>query len=260
MKEVYLSQDKKRNDLWKTLKFFLIGLILEGFFILILYLIIYSPVFKINEIKIINNENISSEDVLNFIKINIFNDSYFKKILGFQNILIWPNFLENNHNTFAQIKNIFIEKDYFKKNILVKIGERKSIGLWCVNAESKCFEFDNNGYLFNKTFFSEGGTTLKIFDFTSRKLSIGDFALEKRLFDNLNLILKVLEKNNLNIEEIDLKNLETEEITVKLFNGPYIYFSLNFPPPDLEPIINKINNFNNLKYLDLRVENRVYYK
>jgi hypothetical protein len=68
MKEVYLSQDKKRRDLWKTLKFFLIGLILEGFFILILYLIIYSPVFKINEIKIINNENILSEDVLNFIK------------------------------------------------------------------------------------------------------------------------------------------------------------------------------------------------
>jgi cell division septal protein FtsQ len=260
MKEVYLSKDKKRNDLWKTAKIFLIGLILEGFFILILYLIIYSPVFKINDVQIINNENISSEDVLNFIKINIFNNSYFKKILGFQNILIWPNFLENNYNTLAQIKNISIEKDYFKKNILVKIEERKPIGLWCVNTESKCFEFDDNGYLFNKTFFSEGGTTLKIFDFTSRKLSIGAFVLEKRLFDNLNLILKVLEKNNLNIEEIDLKNLETEEIAVKLFNGPYIYFSLNFPPPDLESIINKINNFNNLKYLDLRVENRVYYK
>jgi len=260
MKEVYLSQEKKRNDLWKTLKFFLIGLILEGFFILILYLIIYSPVFKINEVQIINNENTSFEDVLNFIKINIFSDSYFKKILGFQNILIWPNFLENNYNTFAQIKNISIEKDYFKKNILIKVQERKSIGLWCVYQESKCFEFDEEGYLFNKTFFSEGSATLKIFDFTSRKLSIGNFALEKRLFDNLNLILKVLEKNNLNVEKIDLKNLETEEIIVKLFDGPYIYFSLNFSPPDLEPIINKINNFNNLKYIDLRVENRVYYK
>jgi len=260
MEEVYLLKNKRRNNnLLKIIKIFLIGLILEGFFILILYLI-NSSVFVINEVKIINNENVTSEDVLNFIKTNIFNDSYIKKILGFQNILIWPNFLENKKNTFAQIKNIFIEKDYFKKNVLVKVEEKKSIGLWCINEEKKCFEFDDNGYLFNKTFFSDGGTTLKIFDFTSRKLSIGNFALERRLFDNLVLILKVLEKNNLNIQEIDLKNLETEEIIVKLFNGPYIYFSLNFPPPALELIINKINNFNNLKYLDLRVENRVYYK
>lgn len=260
MKEVYLSQNKKRNYLWRTIKIFLIVLILEVFFILILYLIIYSPVFKINEVQIINNENVSSEDVLNFITINIFKGSYLKKILGFRNILIWPNFLENNLNTFAQIKNISIEKDYFKKNVLVKIHERKLIGLWCFAEKSKCFEFDDNGYLFNKTFFSEGGATLKIFDFTSRKLGIGNFVLEKRLFDNLFLILKILDKNNLNIERIDFRNLENEEIEVKLFDGPYIYFSLNFPPPSLEEIINSINNFNSLKYLDLRVENRVYYK
>jgi len=262
MNEIYISQDiKKKNEILKKIKFFSGILILCTIIILICYLIIYSPVFSIEKINITNNERVNNDEVLNFIKSNIFSNSIFKKVLGFQNILIWPNYLKNNSNLLPEIKEVSIKKDYFHKNIEIKVLERKLYGMWC--KENECLWFDEAGYLFNKSPLSEGALILKVFDYSERKLGIGNFVLPQNLMSNLIQVFDVLQKAQINFYSAELKNLENEEIAIKTQDGPTIYFSLNFPPPDISFIKKKIEekrDFNSLKYLDLRIENKVFYK
>jgi cell division septal protein FtsQ len=262
MSEIYISQNiKKKNEILKKIKIFLNILILGAIIILICYLIIYSPVFSIEKINITNNERANNDEVLNFVKSNIFSNSIFKRILSLQNILIWPDYLKNNSNLWPEIKEVSIKKDYFHKNIEIKVLERKLYGMWC--KEKECLWFDDLGYLFNKTPLSEGALILKVFDYSGRKLGIGNFVLPQNLMSNLTQVFETLQKAQINFYSAELKNLENEEIAIKTQNGPIIYFSLHFPPPDISLIKKKIEekrDFNSLEYLDLRIENKVFYK
>jgi phosphoribosyl-dephospho-CoA transferase len=75
--------------------------------------------------------------------------------------------------------------------------------------------------------------------------------------------LEKIKEADLNIKEINIADLNLKEMIIKTFDGPEIYLSLNFPVKGLKDIVFKFkkeNKFSQLKYLDLRVENRVYYK
>jgi cell division septal protein FtsQ len=264
MPEIYIHEEKTlRSKIWKILKFFLIGLVFNALIIFGLYLLIYSPIFQIQEIKLSGNERTSNQEVNSALIVNLFNNSFIKKILGKDNILIWPNNLEPNFAGFYNIKNLSIKKDFLNRKIEVSVNERKPIGLWCLNQQNKCYWFDDDGILFEKGMASEGGLILKVLDDSNRNLGLGGKILKDNFLKVFFEIINKLKAAELNIFEIQIKDLNLEEITVKTLNGPNIYFSLRFLPPEIKPIIDNFKNqniFDKLNYIDFRVENRVYYK
>lgn len=264
MSEKYIYQEiSLKEKIWKIFKFFLIGLFFDALIVLFLYIIIYSPFFQVKEIKIHTNQ-ISQKEVMDFIIINLFSNNVFiNKILGLKNILIWPKNLENNLNNFYSLKNIEIKKDFFKREIEIFTNERETFGLWCKPNQNECWEFDKDGFLFKKTFFSEGNLILKVIDNSNQKINVGLKVLPDKFLNIFLNIIYILQKENINFSNITIENLDLEEIIVKIVNGPKIYFSLRFYPPDLKAIINNFQNkniFDKLEYIDLRVENRIYYK
>lgn len=127
-----------------------------------------------------------------------------------------------------------------------------------------CGWFDQDGVLFAEAPQAEGNLIYKVDDASGGSLALGDKVLEERLIPNLFKIFSFLEQSGFNERNLKLENLALEEIATDAIatSSPKIYFSLRFDPAfglkalesDKKEILNKA------KYLDLRVENRIYYK
>lgn len=255
--EIYFNerQQKRRRQI---LKLKIYGGI-TAFFILIIgvgYLIVYSPLFRIKNISILRTSDVQKLE--KNLKVFFANQSKIDKFLGANNILIWKQekigeFLKNE----PQIAELTIEKDYFKRLIKIEAKEREKFGIWCAN---NCFWFDKNGVVFLESPSTEGSLINKIDDFSDRSLNLGDKILEEKFLSNLIKIFEILEKSGLKIKSLKLEDIALQEIITD--SSPKIYFSLRIESGFALAALQSLKNigFENMDYIDLRVENRAYYK
>lgn len=236
------------------------------FFILIAgpaYAIFYSPVFRIKEIKTDFSGGEPMPALANDLGIFFATKSGIYSFLGFNNILSWKEGSARNDflAKYPQIENIEINKNYFKRTVTLTVKERDKFGIWCL--KEKCFWFDKNGIVFDEAPDTEGGIIRKVDDFSGRQIKKGDGILDARLSENLIKIFGVLESAGLP-SSLKLDKIELQEITAVPVqqNLPEIYFSLRIDPSFGLSTLQKLGekNLANISYIDLRVENRAYYK
>lgn len=267
---------------------------LTAFFVLIIgigYLIIYSPLFRIKNISILTTSDVVNgmSDVQKLkenLKLFFSNQSKIAEFLGSENILIWKSekigeFLK----IYPQIAELKIEKDYLKREIKISVLERKRFGIWCLitqnyaendaelrekspyesassQRKSACWWFDKKGVIFSEALMAEGQLINKVDDFSGRSLNLGEPILEEKFRSNLIKIFEILEKSDLKIKSLKLENLELQEIVTNSPLMPKIYFSLRINPEFALTALESLKKigFEKIEYIDLRVENRVYYK
>jgi len=217
------------------------------------------------------------------------------RFLGPDNILIWNN-KKNDEilKTYPKLLQVLITKDYLERVIKIEFKEREKFGIWCqktqiargsgiINADqhadpreisdlqkeisegsASCWWFDKKGILFEEAPLIEGNLINKVDDFSGRTLKIGEPVLEEKLFSNLIKIFEVLEKSDLKIKSLRLEKLELQEIVANPLNNsfPKIYFSLRIDPKFAIAVLESLKNLGleKIEYIDLRVENRAYYK
>jgi len=90
-----------------------------------------------------------------------------------------------------------------------------------------------------------------------------DRVLPDRLFANLVKIFSLLEVADINTKTVFLRDLELEEVSVDSVSDPTLYFSLHTSPDFALSAIDAIKrsgSWSNLGYVDLRSENRAYYR
>ncbi|MBI5079417.1 hypothetical protein HZB06_01970, partial [Candidatus Wolfebacteria bacterium] len=159
-----------------------------------------------------------------------------------------------------QIAELKIEKYYFNRLIKISVKEREKFGIWC--QETRCWWFDKNGVIFLEAPSMEGGLINKINDFSGRPLELGDKILEEKFLSNLLKIFEIIEKSDLKIKSLRLEDIALQEVIADLPPLPKIYFSLRIDPSftlaALEAM--KKNGLGKIEYIDLRTENRAYYK
>lgn len=260
---------------------------LAAFFVLLIgagYLIVYSPLFQIKNISIFrssDDRNLTSdvqklkENLKNFFT----NQSKIAEFLGPENILIWKSeksaeFIKNYH----QIAELKIEKHYLGREIKISVSERERFGIWCFitrnyaedNAElrgnslreSACWWFDKKGVIFSEALKAEGQLINKVDDFSGRSLNLGEPVLEEKFLSNLFKIFEILEKSDLKIKSLKLENLKLQEVVTDSPLMPKIHFSLRINSEFALAALDSIKKigFSKIEYIDLRVENRAYYK
>jgi hypothetical protein len=248
-----------KNKIWRK-RIFLVIYIIFLLFLLAAGLLT-SPLFKIKTVEIYGTKELVPEEI----KANI----EYKNIL----FITTDGLRQELAKKFPQISHMDIEKNLFKKTIKINLTEREKLGIVCKAEETdnnetvkSCFYIDKEGVMFKNAPQTSGSLVLLIKDF-----SLEDFFLGKNLFSAkvINSIIDL--KENL-FSQIKAKSLwfasftyPPKEIKVMTTENWYVLFDLD---RDIKSqllllktaLAEKIQNRSTLQYVDLRIENRIYYK
>ena len=244
----FIKKEKRKAKRKKVVFYFFILIIIGG----LVYLFAFSPIFKIKSIDISGNRNIPSEEIIS----NLQNRNIFLTTKSsIKNQLI---------KKFPEILDLKLSKNLFKRELHIEIIEREAIGILC--AEDKCFYFDKDGIVFGSTSANSEGTTIIVKDYSDRNYNLGDKVFDKNLIDNiLSIKNELASKLDLGVSSFDIDTYPIEELRVVTNESWYILFNLKNNIKSqlsaLEVALNeKIQNRSALQYIDLRIENRIYYK
>ncbi len=290
----FYSKNKKTSAekfffLRKDRLVFLLAVIIAGAAI---YAAVYSPLFRIKDIQAAvasDSSAVNKEELTAELKQFFDSRTFFDSILGSRNILVWDNDLSKFLNQHPQWQFLKIDKDYFKRQIVITGEERKKFGLWCQSAKasagttaaktatdttemtgeknnlalSKCQWFDEKGIIFLEAPSVESEIFNRVDDYSGRELEMGNFVLPEEMIGNLVAVFNILETAGVNARTAILKDLALEEISVEPKSGPRLIFSLNREPSFVAPAIDslkKSGQWDKLQYVNFTVENRAYYK
>ena len=262
----------KASAISKTISRVIFYILLISFVAVSVYVLFFSPYLQITNITVSGTQELKSQDIRELIELSA--QGKFFKFIPKNNFLFFPqkrieNLLKDN---FKKIRGIVVTKK-FPDSISINIDERKAVMVWC-NFEN-CFLIDESGVAYSSA------------DFNSPEIVQNNLII---INDSSGHVFKVGEKITnpayeqyvLGIKEA-LKNIEFEisndannaygtpsnmadEIDVKTEQGTEFLFSTQFP---LENAIRALDvtlkkgiedKQKGFEYIDLRSENKVFYK
>ncbi len=289
----YISDRRRKRKRRRAYLFTALGLIaLYGIFFAAQWLVLRSPVFRVDHVVVQGNSAVLSADVISLAEASaIHGHDIFRGALTFDNMLLWPaNIPQNELQLIPQLASASISKDFFSHTITIIVTERAPFGIWCFSASpgggaafasvsaatstspavaivtdtnTPCYWFDNTGTIFEKAGETQGDLVYTVYDRAQQPRGLNQKVLPDEFLSNFISIMNVLRASGLSVRAIEMNDLSLEEVDVQTANGPTIYFSLQFPADEYLPVIQKLmlqSNFDKLQYVDCRTENRLFYK
>lgn len=236
----------------------------------VIYSFIFASFLEIDEIVVDNHGSIASTDVQDAVKTEL-DGKYFRVIPKNNFILFDSERMEAKlKNNFKKIKVVAVSKK-FPNKIGVKIEERNLILSLCSRGE--CYFIDENGYAYEKMSSQlkaeNKNETIELVDESGREIRENEYVLLPKYVEFLVGIKDEL-KNNASIEILNEYRTESrisEEVIVQTKKGWDIYLNSKFPinksSQTLKTLLNRhlmLKDLNELEYIDLRSENRVFYR
>jgi hypothetical protein len=180
---------------------------------------------------------------------------------------------------FPRIDSIRIDKEP-PHGLRISIVERKSAGIWCFAAldspsqifqgktwEGKCFYFDRNGVAYAEAGQSSGFLILNVADYRGRAIALGSAVASEEWFKNIIAAGELLPKIGVNAAEFSIPSGSFDEFDAKTAQGWKIMFSTS---TDVAKQISSLGVLfrdklpasvrAGLQYVDLRIQDRIYYK
>lgn len=157
-----------------------------------------------------------------------------------------------------------IGQDLFKKK--PEARDEQEIGIICKEHVSACFYFNKDGIILRDAPQTSGNLVMLIKDYSQKDYKLGDKVLDKSFLDILSQAKEELfSKMGLRVASFDIESFPIEVLRVVTNESWYILFNLK---RDIKSQLlalkaaldEKIQNRMNLQYIDLRIENRIYYK
>ena len=260
------KRNSSENSFISRIIFFLLLIIFIG---VTVYILFFSFYLKITNINITGNEELSTSDINNMIE-----DRLQGNLLGFMPknnyLLVRKKSIENIiSDEFRKVEEVSVSKK-FPDTLDVSIKERKALLLLCNN--QSCFLIDENGIAYGEADFNSPeiaqNNLIRILDRSSIEIKNGDSVMDKSYVDFALSLKDSLKSLGLEItDEYSTPSLMADELDVKMMNGEQLYFSTQFPIENsiktldllLKNELAKLQD-KNLDYIDLRTENKVFYK
>lgn len=236
------------------------------------YVIFFSPFLIITRVSVSGTQELDANVIGSLVGAEI-NGKYFNKITKNNILLVSSKKIEKIiSDRFKRIESVQVKK-VFPEALEIIIAERESMFILCSN--NTCFIVDNNGIPYARADFESNelkeNELLVMNDDGGKEIKIGEQVVTA---DYMKYLLAI--KNELK-SELDLeieKNYRTPrlisgDIRVKTSEGWMIYFDESLPIEKeieaLKLVLEKIEKDEtgkraSLEYIDLRIENKVFYK
>ena len=234
------------------------------------YVLFFSSFLEIRKVRLVGISELNYKDVYGKI-----DELLAKKDFNFvsrKNFILFPSekIKSELENTFKKISEVKIEK-IFPDSVVVEIVERKALLMWC--SAGPCYIIDENGYAYTGADFESDeikqNNLLSVVDNSGKPVIVGEKVLDG---DYIKFVISL--KDELGSEagmkinnEYGTQSKIAQEVRVKTEEGWEIFFSSSLP---MEDSIQTLKTFlekemvdkdrSKLEYVDLRAENKVYYK
>ncbi|MEK7564041.1 MAG: hypothetical protein AAB510_00525 [Patescibacteria group bacterium] len=217
---------------------------------------------------------------------------YYAWIFPKTNILFYPknNIKDKLSLELERLEGITLA---IKNNTVLEISvtERTGKFIWCGDSldqeanQEKCYFLDDRGYLFDEAPYFSGDVYFKFYGSTSGDAvgrangdggnAIAGSYFEKENFQKFILFKSLLEEMGLNPEKLYVENENNAKMILHrgstLGRGAEVLFKPDFDVDkvsenlraafNVEPLLSDIKNkYSSLLYIDVRFENKVYYK
>ncbi len=234
------------------------------------YVLFFSPFLEISQVVVEGNTELDAEELSQSVWQN-FGGKYFQLIPRNNLIISFPESIKANLlNSYKKISGAEVTR-VFPDEIKVKITERKALLIWC--SAGPCYIIDENGYAYTGADFEseeiKQNHLINLIDGSAKPVIMGEKVLSP---DYIQFVSGLKDKldSQLGIkitEEYQTDSRIAEEAKVKTEDGWEIFFSSTLPIDEslktLQTFLDKEmadKDRSKLEYIDLRAENKVYYK
>ncbi|PIW75080.1 MAG: hypothetical protein CO002_04000 [Candidatus Portnoybacteria bacterium CG_4_8_14_3_um_filter_44_10] len=228
------------------------------------YALRFSPYSRIKEIKVEGAQKVSSEEIINLSRqaldgrkhwiipkdsLVFFNEQEFKDILLKQVPLI---------------KSVDVARN-ISGLLSIKVQERQKAIIYCDRRQ--CYNIDDDGLVFEGAPAVYGGMAIALKDNSGREVKIGDQAVGPELISFIkDAQYSLNERVNLNLIYFEVSSFPAAEVDAMTVEDWKILFDSNQSAEDQVAALKLVldekikDQRDELEYVDLRIENRVYYK
>lgn len=245
-------------------------ILISGFVGVVGYVLFFSPFMMIDEISIRGEENLKKEDVLTVVESSL--SGKYLDVLQKNNFILASkgNIKNDLRGKFKRIEDVAVAKE-FPNKLAITIKEIRANLLFC--SGDFCWVINERGKAFAKADFSAnefGESSLVVLrDTNSKDITQEDIWLEE---DLMRFVLDVKDglENGLNIgikKECSTPAIISGDLRIETVQGWKIYLNKNLGSEKTLEMLKIIlaNNIDqekraNLEYIDLRVNNKAYYK
>jgi hypothetical protein len=239
----------------------------------LVYVFIFSLFLKVERVIVSGTEAISRGEVEKEVA-SFMEGKYWNFVPKNNLLLVSGNKLEDIlEKKFVKINSIIIKKSF--PNILnIRIEERKSLIIWCRGevASGSCFIVDDKGYAYAEADLEsqevKENNLIEMVDSSGREINKGERILSDEYIAFIsNIKDEVYKITGINIIPLyATPSRLSEELTAQTDAGWGIRFSneitLDKSVRTLKTFLDKkvISDYSQLEYVDLRAENKVFYK
>jgi len=240
-----------------------------GFLGVSIYVLFFSTYLNVSNIIISGNNELSLEELKRVVE-NGKQGKYFGTIPKDNFLLIRSDKVKQLlSGEFRKIKEVSVLKR-FPDTLMISLQERKALLVLC--SGENCFLIDENGIAYSQADFNSPELTqnhlIRISDKSLGEIKIGEEVATQAYIQYVLKLKDSLQGIGLAVEdEFWTPSLVADEINVKVCDGQELYFSTQFSLESAVKTLDIILKKEPLKtqqkdvaYIDLRTENKVFYK
>lgn len=230
------------------------------------FFVAQSDFFTMREISITGERLLSEEEIKKALVSEINTASFIARFLGPEHSVFWL-FAKSEYffSEPTELESISLNFDFWPRRASIEVTERSVAHIICRPTEGACYGVTESGMIFARIPEVRGPLILRLEDNQS------DFpvVLGSQYFGDQAFLPHVYETSNVLADAgilptlLRVRDKRLYEWEAVLGNGPTLYFSGFFVPQNLAGVVEDIRNatsFENLSYIDFRVENKVFYK
>ncbi len=253
------GQPRKIN--WKTYLIIAVVLLVAAGAV---YVLCFSPYLRIKEIKVEGNQKVSKEEIISFSKQELDGKDYWIIPRNSTVFFAGQKFKDTLLKQMPLIKSADVARN-ISGLLLIRVHERQKAIIYCDRRQ--CYDIDDDGLVFEEAPAVYGGMAIALKDNSGREVKIGDQAVGPELISFVKEVQYSLsERVNLNLIYFEISSHPAAELGAVTVEDWKIIFDPNRRAEDQVTALKLVldekikDQRDKLEYVDLRIENRVYYK